>query len=406
MKTKSRKMVAIPAVCLFAAGLTVSLFASGAFYGVSASGTDGQAFTMNYFTAQNAELNVDDQGLLVETNAEGGSVTFDKALPVDFIGASFQALSGKTNFNGVEFTLTDTKDAEQSVILSFTKSVRNDDYTVVRINGSGERKVAVSLNESGSQYFSFSYSKAEESFVTYSDGALGKVENYSNGDDFEGFSSGAVNFSVRFTGVTGESGIRILDVANQPLSQYVTADRQGPMLLLSRQLPLMLVKEQGETLIVPSVTVYDFFNDVQSTKVTVKYNDDIVYEGDATSEQEISLSQKGTCYVEYTVYDTVGNKTQKICTVMAKDTQAPEITLNKTTDKATVGKVYTLQKANVTSDNSVELFVYIMNENGGRISVQNGTYTFKEEGKYTVCYYAVDVYQNIAIKTYTVEVTK
>lgn len=400
MKKKNKKPVAALAACLVAAGLLVG----GALFDASAAEAGGEAFTAAFFTADNAELDVDDQGLLVGTSAEGGSVTFDRALPVQFIGVSFQALSEKANFSGVEFTLTDAENADKSVTLSFGKSVRNNEQTVVRINRDSERKVAVSLNGTSSQYFSFSYRSEEKAFVTYAGGDLGKIEKYADGDAFEGFPSGMATLSMKFTGVTGESGIRLLDIADQPLSKYVTADRQGPMMLLSRELPLMLVKEKGDTLVVPSAAVYDLFSEVKSVSVSVVYNGVAVYEGDAASEHEIALTEKGNCSVEYVAYDVLGNKTVKTCTVVTKDPTAPVITLKREKDTAWVGKAYTFQKADVVSENDAELYMYVVNENGGRIAVENNTYTFKKAGKYTVFYYAVDSYQNIAIETYAVEV--
>ncbi len=368
-----------------------------------------EPFVAGYFDTTNAALAVDGSGMHVTFSQENNAVTFNKDVADRFARATFHTVDGKTKYAKVQFMLTDSADASKKVNITYYKSTRNPKVTTVRINDKGEQgdsevKLPVEF-AAGRESLSFVYDKDAKRFTTESGTMLGKITKYYNGEAFEGFPSCKVEISMYMSGVTGESEVRLVNMASQPLNSYVTRDNRGPLVYLSGGFPSVMYLNAGDVFRVPAIEAFDTFSDVKSVNITVSSDSETLYSGDGSTEHEVTLSGKGTYSATYTVTDTLGNQSSQMCVINVRDTASPVITLKKEKDTATAGKLYTVQQAAVQCNNEYTLYVYVINGDGGRDAVDDGeTYTFKKAGKYTVCYYVVDEYDNIARATYTVEV--
>ncbi len=372
---------------------------------ITAARAEEQAFSVaNYFVAENATLSVETEGLAITTSNNDNVTSFYKAIPEDFVSVNFFTVDGKTNFGGVTFTLADGMDESKYVTVSYRPSVINQNYTVIRVNEESEVKTLSSLKGANAVEFGLTYDASKHEISSLTGSKYGEIESFVDGTEFNGFPSGTVKLSVSMTDVTGDSAIQIITLAGQSMSSSTTKDNQGPRISLSNELPLLSYVNIGEEFILPSASAYDVFGEVTSLAVSVKFDGEVVYSGDALSEQSLTFNEDGRYYVEYVSADALGNIGNFSCVVMAKVGEAPDVAIANEIEYATVGQQYTPQKA-VVSDENATVFIYIQGENGRVYYVkENGTFTFKTAGTYKVFYYVYDAYQNIALEYYTVEV--
>lgn len=396
-KTKAVSLAALSALC---ASIAVGAICVGA-----VKATAEESFTQGFFQANDAMLNTNREGIVISVSPDADNkIEFKNEISDGFVGLSFQPCGEeKTRFKAEVFTLTDAADATKKVMISFSRSVRNADYTVVRINSDTECKVDAVFHSELSN-FSFSYDRNSFKFVSYTGVSLGKIAKYADGSEFKGFPSGKVKLSVSFTGVTAASELLLLDVAHQKLGSYVVKDNAGPLLRVDGGLASLTYESLGNRFTVPAFEAYDVFSGVKSTEVKVFCGDETVYTGDGKSSHELTFERKGRYEVIYSATDGLDNFTMMSYVISVLDTAAPKISIDKSRDSAIARKDYAVRKATVECANEYELFVYVIDQNGGRDAVDGDKYEFKKPGKYTVCYYVVDEFDNIARETYTVEV--
>lgn len=368
-------------------------------------------YVSSYFYASSQDMTkeVTQKGMLFgvsDASLQDGGADFEmlNSIADRIINLTFSSVEGYEEYRGVEFTLTDVRNPNEVVTLSYEKE---GNYTIFKINGNKENNVSGSLGAYLAKKLGFEYN-ADTYTVFDQDGkVLSTIRQYENGTSFKGFTSGSVYLSFRLLGVSGESKILIDRIASQAYTTSVKSDSAGPNVILLGEMPIYTYFQKGETVVCPAAIAYDSFNGVKSLKLVIKAPDGTqIYNGDISKPYSFVVEQYGIYNVQYEAVDnSVKNvKSTKKMFVTSIAENAPVISIEQPNQVARVGEEYTLATANVSSEVSTTLTVYIVAENQRRYAVNGQTYTFTEKGRYSVVYYAVDKYGKFSSASYEVEV--
>jgi len=367
---------------------------------------EGELFMTSFFHSENASFTASNNGVEFMTNGSDSEITLLNAIPVELLNFSFEALEDFTLFEGLEFSIFDTVDPNEYVTLTFRENkIGGREVLVLEVNGeplinlasSFETKKTFSVEIIGNQLYE-------------SEKLLGKINYYLDGRAFAGFTSGYVYVKANFINESGKSKIAFKSLAGQLYTSLIKADTAGPQLIFKNQLAGFANRAKGETFVAPSAFAYDALNSANED-LKVKITDPsgaLIYEGDISQSYSFILAERGTYSIVYEATDTSvkNNRTRRTFYVNSILMEAPKITLSTPTETAKVGAKYTFATANVSSALKAETTIYIVDSNYRKIYVSGSDYIFTKTGKYTVYYYVVDEYYNVAQVSYTVEVSK
>lgn len=367
---------------------------------------EGELFMTSFFHSETASFTASNNGVEFMTDGSGSEITFLNAIPVELLTFSFDTVEKCASFEGLEFSIFDTANPNEYVTLTFRENkIGGREVLVLEVNGES----LVNLSSSFEAKKSFSVEIIDDEL--YESGVLlGEIGYYLDGRVFEGFSSGYVYLQASFINESGESKIAFKSLAGQIYSSLIKADTAGPQIVFENQLAGFANRTKGETFVAPAAFAYDTLNSANAdlkVKITAP-SGALIYEGDISQSYSFVLSERGTYSIVYETTDTSAknNRTRRTFYVNAILMEAPQITLSTPTTTAKVGKKYTFATANVSSALETKTTIYIVDSNYKKIYVNGLDYTFTKAGKYTVYYYVVDEYYNVAQVSYTVEVSK
>jgi hypothetical protein len=160
---------------------------------------------------------------------------------------------------------------------------------------------------------------------------VGSLSTFTNGETFNGFPSGKINFTFVFDELSEEEGtISVETLANVNIStDSVISDFTAPNLAIE-SFPKTRV-ELGEEIIIPRAIAEDVLSDLAyfSLNITAPDGTEILKNGDPYSGYKFIAEQYGTYMITYNVADTNYNKplnTKRAVTVVER--VAPTIVLN------------------------------------------------------------------------------
>ena len=227
---------------------------------------------------------------------------------------------------------------------------------------------------------------------------------YENGKVFRGFTSGSAYLSVEMQDVTEESAMKLYRIAGQTISD-APADTLDPLLIYRDGFMRIQNADIGETVTIGNIEAFDLFSPAPTLTATVTSpSGKKVYNGDIRSNVSFTAEEYGVYYVEYAARDSAGRERSIRAVVQVIDRIAPEIKIGKYLGDVKQGEEYTLSAAEFTDNYSETItgWISVSYENSAEEFVQNGKYTFKKAGVYTVTYGATDAAGNRTLVSYTV----
>lgn len=318
---------------------------------------------------------------------------------------SFQ-VGKKNKYNRINVYLKDSFSGKQ-VKLSYR---RTEAGTKFSINDGVEVDVASSFTGMD-RNFALTYNN-DTHMLSAANGTSLKLDTFSDGSTFKGFTDSVAFFAIEVADVKGDSELIINSLNGQSLNN-TRMDRFAPQVLVATK-----SGDRGlnETVILPGAFVYDTLDPISNLTLTVTDpkgdvvtdEEGIKLDGtqDVTKDATIKLSKYGDYTIRYVAEDGKGKSTEYVYAITAKDTVAPTVTLKRHKTSAEVGAEVKVAKAeaedNVTKKCTIS--TYVFDPQGVWVPVTDGKFEATMQGAYTVRYMVSDKSGNYTFTSYEIDV--
>lgn len=378
--------------------------------------TDGQLSMENAFVRRLIDdVKLEGSYYTAYTSTSGASLAFCNPIPADNFAIRWRMLADYNRFDELIVTLTDYRNPEERVDLSFTAG--DEDNTFLSING-GSRFPVESSFRNGS--FTIEYS-ASTHIISDSNGSIATVERSADGGTFGGFSSGIVNVTVSFGRVRGYSAVALSHIGNQSLSG-ISRDSISPYIFFEEEVRVRY--ELGETITINSAQAYDILDpDAQITVSVYKLNADGTVSSDTVTDENgvpvqdydcsssVSFPAEEICQyrVQYTAVDWNNRRSVRTYIYSVIDNQPPEVTFGNIQATANVNGTIQLPSVSYTdnmgAENVTVMITYLTPSNVLEV-VPAGQTSFQptQTGTYKITYFVYDASYNYVMREYVVNV--
>ena len=388
----------------------------------------GASYDLTQYFLGDVSVTADENNVYLTTTSDQ-TVKFINPLIVNNFNLDFSSNVAKNAFDRIDIYLTDMLNEDVRVKFSYIKGANGK--TEMSINDSVAVETSSSFVNEASTRFVLTYDHVEHRLSDILGLGL-KIKDTVNGQAFNGFPSGRVYFEIKFTGVSGESQIKINSINTQKFTNR-PMDATRPQVVINGTLGGSY--EVGSTYVIPIAYALDVLDPTVIFTMTatmpggniVTDTNGVELSGvDPTVSRSIVLEKPGTYTFAYTAKDT-SNRTYPFSTVInVIDKIAPTITIDGqvestakfdstiTLPKATAyknGEVYTRYNNVLGVDEPVNVVVFVVCPNTRRevakMSETSGKYTYKftQKGEHTVVYVVYDESGNSAEHRFTVKVS-
>ena len=283
-----------------------------------------------------------------------------------------------------------------------------DGLAFASVNGQSFQSV-VSGDFSGLNAFEVKYVESQKMFFV-------NGISYSAGEEFNGLNSDYAILEVETVGTSATSvyGLIVEKVGNQPLKNDNVVDISKPMIACVGDYggnyeigsvytsPKVIAKD----MIAPSLTSY-------TLTITAPDNSIVVIDGIEILNAEVKqysleLSMYGAYFFEYTAKDSANRKENFRFSINVLDMVPPEVSISGTYAKTgEVGKAVSVASFiatdNVDSEDKLTKTVFLYKPDGN-FEIVKGSFTPLDAGRYTVYCYVTDLFGNVGLAYYHVEV--
>ncbi len=360
--------------------------------------TTGENFVENYFYTENVETAL--QHLSISFASQGDSnVSFVRKIDAENVLISFSLPRVNAGFTSLSVYLTDSVNLKEQI--KFEVSKNSDGKTVFAING---KRNVLSVNAfSETSELQFIYSNKTKSFVDAKGNLLGAAYYTENGNDFNGFTSGAYYLRFEYKGAT----LNVVKIANQMFGSMIFSDTTGPNIFFN--------DIEGEVLFGSKITLqpaiaFDVLGRVVETRVEVISPDGetVLSENDFSKEIEFTVTEYGSYVVAYIAKDSSNKTVRTEIDFNVYDRTKPELNIKGTVPSyAMAGKALKIPVAVATDnlDSDISVKIYYINTVGEIVEISSKEAVFPQSGDYVLIYYASDTAGNSAIKSYSIKVS-
>lgn len=363
-----------------------------------------EGFMKDYF-ATDGKITIANDKLFFSSDKDF-SASFINAMPSNALSLSLSFLKDKMDFSYVDVTFIDAFDVNNKF---FVRIANTDGGYSLGIN---EKTIQ---NESATLFESTIYLKYNQVnkgvMVGVSENLLSNVALTADNLPFEGFNSGYAYILIDVVGVNSESGFVFEKIANQGFTG-AEEDQTVPVVLAPDDLPVTDRVNHGDSYTIPNIIGYDVFTGVCTNKVTITCPDFSVLKN-LSINQQVTMSQYGIYYVDYSVLDANGFVKKFSLSVYVSDSIMPTIMLDGDYDtSASVGEQIKLAKVKVSDNDKVSgVYTYIYDQYGQLVGVplkdvdgQDVVYKFNVAGKYKIRRAVSDSVGNQAFVEYEIVV--
>lgn len=355
---------------------------------------------------------VSDSAVIFEME-EDTTFTLPQRVYANDLELLFDVMAG-SSFESLEVVFRDYIDETKKIVFTAKRVGSN---TRLYINGKDAGTSGLSF-DSDADYFHLVYEcdDVNNRFVDSRGNAvsskIAKIDTWSNGAAFDGYTDGTLVVSFNVIGVDGKTKFALKRVNNQGFYTETIGENKQPFSDFSA--PVLNIDGRYETrydlsdsIVVHSAAAYDVLSAYTNLTLTVEKPDgSIYYQGSAEKSFDLLLNEYGNWIITYTAND--GNEwftSEERYVFDVVDAVAPVIMVaDRLPTTLSVDTVYTFPAAtvfdNVTQD--CKYYVIVARPDGMREAVVGNTYTFDRKGVYTVSYYATDEYMNVAQKTFDI----
>ena len=343
-------------------------------------------------------------GAQFTTSVSGASAQFVNYMPVQLLNVNFTIPDVNDCIDRFNVYITDSVDKSQSIKLSVVK-VENKGvyYPMFAINDQILSTISGSWNVNEKVPFGLSYECDKYNFVDSTGKNLGVVQNYSNGQAFNGFSSGMVYVEIETVLKTEVSVTVVLqEIAGQAFTSKYNEDKGRPQLVVLEDVPTNRFVSVGESFYVPKAFAFDVLSDIKefSCKIITPSGNITVDKFDGTFR--MVAQETGVYIIQYTIKDANDNKmpTQSgEFYIVVRENNVPIVTLEGVKTEYKVGNklsVPTITVSDDTTDNPI-VITYLKDPNNKVITAIKD-YEFKIAGKYVLTVYAMDDFSNYTLE--------
>lgn len=352
--------------------------------------------------------------LRADSSAEKAGFSFINSQIADIFAINFYTVPNAGKFSKMAITLTDSENVNLSVEILL---IKQDGQTLLKI---GDTEITLDVDFDGSLRTLYNVGFSKGSVVVNYTTKIA-VEKYANGDAFEGFTSGKVNFSVELYDVEEGASIFMSEICGIKVSS--NQDNVGPTILVDGEIQINGFK--GDSYTISGVIVGDVLSPTSVAKLTVvspggvtatDVNGVKLENVDASKDYVITLNEYGTYYitVEATEEESwkFNNKSYLEYAIRVVDGEKPTITFEKEfTSQIKVGENLIIPKFtvadNFSSVEDIEVIIMITNPKGMPIYLYNGenAITCKYAGVYKVSIFVIDKTGNLTMFETTVTVS-
>ncbi len=389
---------------------------------------EGKYKSKYFYSADEALQIIDEQSCLNFTFTDNVKASFINALNAKSFSLSLLYTLEKANFSQMIITMRDAENSSLSVTYTFfydkasntwQLKVSNDEYTVAYAEVKGA--------------LSFTYSAGNGRIIDTNGEEVAVVKTYDNGEEFLGFSDW-VYFDIAFAGVSSESSMSFVQIANQTMGYSLSSldkalDETKPIIVLDEA--FLLRQTLNTKAIIPTAKAFDVLGQVCEFTITVKKGSTLLVNAPADQPVDVMLDTAGYYSVTYYAVDTHGNFISLPYMMLVSDLTAPTLNVTgslKSTyavgDRITIptysatdnGEQCYIQVMVVLPDDEMRLLHYV--ENGeltslldkdhnvydAQFKADNNTFITEKKGRYTLRFLAYDEYYNYTVKEITFQV--
>lgn len=356
----------------------------------------------NYFDAYGTRIVKTNDYIQIDATAKESGWTYANMLLAPDFSFTFSFVPAAADFSGINFVMTDS--ADRSISLE-SRIVERDGKVYFE---SQNKSVLLDLNFRSNDKLTF----------TYSDGSISLGVNEIALENFVGFPSNRMYFSVSFADASaGSASYRIYNLDNQIMNNS-TLDLNAPRIAILGDYGGTV--SLGSTITLPAAVAGDVFDPRIKFVLTVKAPDGSVVTDiagnvlngvDPSKEYTIDITMYGQYQVSYTATDTFRNNRQPLpYAISVYDEIAPEITVKGAVTEATVGDFIALPEIsvtdNVTSAENIIVSVMVSTPDGQIVYIPEGrtSYNVTSDGVYRIIIYAADEAGNISMRNIAVSV--
>lgn len=364
------------------------------------------------YTRENVKSIISDSAVIFEVN-EDTTFTLPQKLYADQMELAFDVMAGGS-FAYFEVVFSDFINPSKRLVFTAKQAGTG---TAFYINGKDAGTLGLSF-ENDADYFHMIYecdganNRLVNTFGEAVSSKIAKIDTWSNGTPFDGYTDGtcSVNFTIK--GVSGATKFALKKVNNQGFYTETVGETKQPFSDFSA--PVLYVHGKyktrynlGDKVFLYRAEAFDVMKAQSYITLTVEKPDGtIYYQGAADVDLPLLLSEYGDWIVTYVVHD--GNdwfSAEERYIFNVVDAVDPIITVAADLPKAlALNTTYTFPTAQVfdNATQNCKYYIIVSRPDAMREAVENNEYCFKKKGMYTVMYYAMDEYMNVAMQTFNI----
>ena len=354
----------------------------------------------NFFETENVTCVAEQNS--VKLNADGdGSAEFIRELLTIYIQLFFSVNAEANNFGTLTLTLTDSMD--KSIAISASIYSNGAKLCPVGMNGKKLEKTLSNASFANGKSITFNYSDSR----ILIDGVTLKYKETLYGEAFNGFPSNKAYLKLSFDEVSGDAGIIVTQVNNQPL-KVTLSDTIAPTVLINGYYGRSLVSK-GSEITVYSALSGDILEPSCSCLVSVTYNGEDVVSTDGITLNNVSAAreyvfkadQVGEYRITYSAKDSK-NTGRSLVIFQVFNLTTPSLSLKSELKR--IWEIGTITLPEAVADEGCIKYIMVTDPYGKVIYVKGNSFTASQKGVYVVRYVALDSEGNTATLTYRIGV--
>lgn len=358
---------------------------------------------------------------------EGGNKDYSFTIPYNLSAYQFAFKFGfnesKMNASKVLLTLQDSKNPEELINIYFSNLT--SDKALVKVNddivdcfvkwSSGIYTTNCGNAQNEAIYKGKTYRTTEvildintQTLLDSSGAGVATIKKYANGNDFAGFSSGAVICSFKVLNVTSSTEFILSNVCNQSFSYRIHQDglndNTEAVIALTKSFDKYAL--YGEEYTIPAIMAYDVLSACSKVCLEIKKPSGgrVVRDYLLTKDFTFTIDEYGIYRIILTSIDAKGNNLSTTINLKVEYDKLPEIIVNgNINEKYSVGDILQVPGYTVTQNVSagdIEVIVMVKDACGALHEVTD-SFKLTTAGTYQLIYRATDEYYNVTRVVYT-----
>lgn len=360
--------------------------------GISSTSLDSMSLKF-YFANENARINMP-----FEVSTTDLYITFG-ALKTASYGVSFNFI----NSNGkiVNFLVEELNEKPTCYI--------NGVYSPKTITVTDSMMQLSSGERVQYRIYSFKLDGSLKSIFNENNVLIGKIDNYTDGSKFTGFTNASTKLSIEFIGEKGGDLFAIHKVSNQVfnIDSFEFGDYgelTGPCIAFNDPLPKSQMVSLGDVVFIPYAYAYDVLSGKRSVSMGITRDGEYeILSNSAPMEYNLKINTYGKYVISFVSMDIRGNYSSVDYYVYCVDTEAPKINLNGSyQERYKEEKEITILEAEGVSMqfDDVNLVIWIEGNDSVSYPVKAGDKIKLSKGEYYIVYYALTKGGNASFSKY------